>query len=111
MEVSVSTVVAFFAALCIVFLLGKILGKPARWIGRLLLNGIIGGVVLYLVNLFGGLIGLHAAFEPFYGLDRRHPGYSRGCPGVGATLAVNIMKTFLQLPIRCGIVCGNNEGE
>ena len=78
MEVSVSTVVAFFAALCIIFLLGKILGKPARWIGRLLLNGIIGGVVLYLVNLFGGLIGLHAALNPFTALIAG----TLGIPGV-----------------------------
>lgn len=30
------------------FSVGKDFGKAARWIGRLLLNGIIGGVVLYL---------------------------------------------------------------
>ena len=61
MAVSVSTVLAFLAALCLVFLLGKILGKPARWIGRLLINGAAGGLVLYLINLFGGVFGLHAA--------------------------------------------------
>ena len=86
MEVSVSTVVAFFAALCIIFLLGKILGKPARWIGRLLLNG---GVVLYLVNLFGGLIGLHAALNPFTALIAG----TLGIPGVALVLVLPLLLT------------------
>ena len=90
MEVSVSTVVAFFAALCIVFLLGKILGKPARWIGRMLLNGIIGGVVLYLVNLFGGLIGLHAALNPFTALIAG----TLGIPGVALVLVLPLLLTL-----------------
>ena len=95
MEVSVSTVVAFFAALCIIFLLGKILGKPARWIGRLLLNGIIGGVVLYLVNRFGGLIGLHAALNPFTAL-------------IAGTLGIPLLALVLVLPLlltQCKLSC------
>ena len=80
MEVSVSTVVAFFAALCIIFLLGKILGKPARWIGRLLLNGIIGGVVLF---------GLHAALNPFTALIAG----TLGIPGVALVLVLPLLLT------------------
>ena len=79
-----------FLALCIVFLLGKILGKPARWIGRLLLNGIIGGVVLYLVNLFGGLIGLHAALNPFTALIAG----TLGIPGVALVLVLPLLLTL-----------------
>ena len=78
MAVSVSTALAFLAALCLVFLLGKILGKPARWIGRLLINGVAGGLVLYLINLFGGVFGLHAAMNPFTALVAG----TLGLPGV-----------------------------
>ena len=90
MEVSVSTVLAFFAALCLVFLLGKILGKPARWIGRLLLNGIVGGVALYLVNLLGGAIGLHAALNPLTALIAG----TLGVPGVALVLLVPVLLTI-----------------
>ena len=69
MEVSVSTVVAFFAALCIVFLLGKILGKPARWIGRLLLN---------------------AALNPFTALIAG----TLGIPGVALVLVLPLLLTL-----------------
>ena len=78
MAVSVSTVLALLAAPCLVFLLGKILGKPARWIGRLLINGAAGGLVLYLINLFGGVFGLHAALNPFTALVAG----TLGLPGV-----------------------------
>ena len=60
------------------------------WEGRLLLNGIIGGVVLYLVNLFGGLIGLHAALNPFTALIAG----TLGIPGVALVLVLPLLLTL-----------------
>lgn len=90
MEVSVSTVLAFFAALGIIFFLGKILGKPARWIGRLILNGVIGGITLYVVNLFGEMIGLHAALNPLTALIAG----TLGLPGVVLVLLLPVVLTL-----------------
>ena len=53
-------------------------------------NGIIGGVVLYLVNLFGGLIGLHAALNPFTALIAG----TLGIPGVALVLVLPLLLTL-----------------
>ncbi len=46
---------------CIVFLviLGKIFVLPFRSILRLIGNSIMGGLIIYIINLIGGLWGFH----------------------------------------------------
>lgn len=46
---------------CIVFLviLGKIFMLPFRSILRLIGNSIMGGLIIYIINLIGGLWGFH----------------------------------------------------
>lgn len=51
-------IVGVLVGLFLLFIFGKLLVLPVKVIGRLLVNGIAGAVVLYLINLVGGIFGL-----------------------------------------------------
>ena len=48
----------YAAALMIVYLFGKVLVVPLKKIGRLLLNSLIGGIFLVMINVAGGGLGI-----------------------------------------------------
>ena len=66
MEIAV--LVAFIVALALVYLTGRLLAMPVKVIGRLLLNGIVGGVVLLVINMVGSLFGCSIAVNAFTAL-------------------------------------------
>jgi len=49
---------AFAAGLLIVYIICKILSVPLKIIWRLVVNALIGAGILFLFNLFGGLVGI-----------------------------------------------------
>ena len=49
---------AFAAGLLMVYVICKILAVPLKIIWRLVVNALIGAGILFLFNLFGGLIGI-----------------------------------------------------
>lgn len=51
-------IIFFGLGLLVLFTLGKLLLWPLRIIMKLLINGVVGGILLLIVNLIGGLIGL-----------------------------------------------------
>ena len=50
--------VSFFIAVLVLFIILKILALPFKIIIKLMLNALIGGVVLFLLNLIGSNFGL-----------------------------------------------------
>lgn len=67
MELGLSfEVILFFAlGLVLLYLLGWLLVAPFKFILKLLANGIIGGLVLFLINLAGGIFGVTIAINPW----------------------------------------------
>jgi len=61
---SLGTVLAYLAGLVLLYVIGVLLVVPIRILMKLLVNGIIGGVVLFLFNLVGGLFGLNIVVNP-----------------------------------------------
>ena len=62
-------VVAFFAlGLVLLYGLGWLLMVPFRMVLRFLFNGLIGGALLVLLNLFGSMFGLTVAINPLTAL-------------------------------------------
>lgn len=49
---------AYAAAIMIVYLFGKALVIPLKRIGKLLLNSLIGGMFLVVINVAGGVLGI-----------------------------------------------------
>lgn len=56
----VSGAVIIVAVIAVIFLLlfFKILGSSLKWILKLLLNAVTGFVILFFVNIVGGIIGI-----------------------------------------------------
>lgn len=59
-----SVIIAFVIGLIFLFLLGKIFVAPMKVIGRLIINAIIGGILLWVIDYFGVYIGLRIPINP-----------------------------------------------
>ena len=54
-----TTVIIYLACLIAIFIIGKIFFIPLKHIFKLLLNSILGGILIYIVNVFGSSFGFH----------------------------------------------------
>ncbi|MBZ4665152.1 pro-sigmaK processing inhibitor BofA family protein [Mahella sp.] len=67
-DIPFSTILAFAGGLVLLYLVGWLLLVPLKIVWRLIYNGIIGGVVLWLLNLIGGYFGFTLAINPLTAL-------------------------------------------
>lgn len=51
--------IIYIACICFLFLLGKIFILPIKSILKLVINSCIGGLLIYLINLVGGIFSFH----------------------------------------------------
>ena len=54
-----NNIIAFIACLFFLFIIGKIFIVPLKTIFKFILNSIIGGLIIYLINFIGGYFGFH----------------------------------------------------
>lgn len=52
-------ILIIISCICIFFVIGKIFIVPIQWILKLVFNTILGGTLIWGVNLIGGIWGLH----------------------------------------------------
>lgn len=57
-------VLAFLFGLLLLYVVVRLFYLPLRWVLVAVYNGILGGIILWLVNLVGGLVGLSIAINP-----------------------------------------------
>lgn len=74
----IAVLLAFIFALALVFFTGRLLAMPIKLIGRLLLNGVVGGLILFAINIAGSLFGFGLAINAFTALVAG----TLGVPGV-----------------------------
>ena len=83
-----NSIIIYLACLIVLFIVGKIFYMPLKKIIRLLLNSILGGFLIYIVNVIGSSfnfhIGLNVGTSIFVGI--------LGVPGV---LFLIILKLFI----------------
>lgn len=53
-----STII-FLACICFLFIIGKIFIVPIKWIIKLIFNSILGGLIIFAINLIGNIWGFH----------------------------------------------------
>jgi len=61
-------ILAYAFGLILLYIIGYILLVPIKWIIKLIYNGIIGGVLLFLFNFIGGFWDIHIAINPLTAL-------------------------------------------
>ena len=54
-----TNLLTYLACICFLIIFGKIFIVPITKIVKLVINSIIGGVLIFLINLIGGLWGFH----------------------------------------------------
>ncbi len=54
-----NTIIIYLACLIVLFIIGKVFYLPLKHIFKLLLNSVLGGFLIYIVNLVGGSFGFH----------------------------------------------------
>ena len=66
MELTV--IIAYLFGLMLLYILARLLLIPLRLAIRLLINGVIGGLLLWLVNLLGMFVGVYLPINPITAL-------------------------------------------
>jgi len=61
---TINTLIAFGLGLIFLYILGSVFVVPVRFIGKLIINGLIGGILLWIINLLGGSFGIEIAINP-----------------------------------------------
>lgn len=87
MRIPWEMVLAFAIGLGLMCLVGYLLLVPMRFLWRLVAGGVLGAVALWLVNVFGGLLGLHVEVNPFTALA---VGFL-GLPGAVLVVLLNLL--------------------
>lgn len=54
----VAIFMAYAAGLFLIYILGKLLIVPLKWTGKMLLNSLLGGALILLLNVAGGNFGI-----------------------------------------------------
>lgn len=88
MNFDFNNIIAYIACIFFLFIFGKVFIVPIKTILKLIINSILGGVIIFVINLigvnFGFHIGLNLITSIFIGL--------LGIPG---TIVLVIIKIFL----------------
>ncbi|ABY95815.1 hypothetical protein JCM16816_01420 [Thermoanaerobacter brockii subsp. lactiethylicus] len=67
-SIEYNIIIAYLIGLFLLYFLGWLLIVPRKFLLRIIINGIIGGLILFIINLLGKSIGLYIAINPFTAL-------------------------------------------
>lgn len=87
MGIGFDVVVAYVVGLLLLLLIGWLLITPIKVLLKFLANGVIGGIMLWVLNLFGGALGISVAINPITALIA---GFL-GVPGIILILLLQIL--------------------
>lgn len=58
-------ILIFISCICLFLIIGKIFIVPIKWILKLIFNSILGGILIYIINIIGATWGFHIGLN-FY---------------------------------------------
>lgn len=61
---NITIVIAFVLGLFLMYLVGRVMLVPLKWLIKLVVNGVIGGIILWVINYFGAFLSLHIPLNP-----------------------------------------------
>jgi inhibitor of the pro-sigma K processing machinery len=59
-----SIIIAYAFGLILLYIIGRIVFVPVKFALKLIYNGIIGGIMLWFLNIVGSYFGLHIGINP-----------------------------------------------
>ena len=60
-----TNLITYLACICFLFIFGRIFIVPIKKILKLVVNSILGGITIFLINLIGGVFGFHIGLNIF----------------------------------------------
>ena len=87
-QVDIFTILAVFLAIGAIYIIGMLLVVPIRIGIKFIINGIIGAVALFFLNMFGKFIGITIAINPVTAL-------TAGFLGIPGVLLLLFLQYFL----------------
>ncbi|ERM91850.1 MAG: Pro-sigmaK processing inhibitor BofA [Caldanaerobacter subterraneus] len=63
-SIEYNIIIAYLVGLFLLYLLGWLLVVPRKILIRIILNGIIGGIILFFINIAGKSFGIFIAINP-----------------------------------------------
>ncbi len=83
-----NTLIIYIACICFLFLFGRIFILPIKSVLKLVLNSILGGLIIYLINVVGGLFAFHIGLNYITAV-------LVGILGVPGAILLIVLKMFL----------------
>lgn len=72
-----TNIITYLACICFIFLFGRIFILPLKKILKIIFNSILGGVVIYIINLIGVGLNFHIGLNIFTSIIIRTIGITR----------------------------------
>ncbi|MGI5907191.1 MAG: pro-sigmaK processing inhibitor BofA family protein [Christensenellales bacterium] len=88
MGIGFDVIIAYVVGLLLLFLIGWLLITPIKVLLKFILNGVIGGLMLWVLNLLGGALGISVAINPVTALIA-------GFLGVPGVILILLLQVFL----------------
>jgi len=88
LEIQPAVILFFALGLALLYVLGWLLLVPLKAVLRFLFNGLLGGALLMVVNLFGAIWGLSVAINPLTAL-------TAGFLGVPGVVTILVLQSIL----------------
>ena len=60
-----NAIITFLACVCVLFIFGKIFMLPVKFLFRIIVNSILGGLLIFLINLIGNSFDFHIGLNLF----------------------------------------------
>ena len=60
-----NNIITYLACICFIFIFGRIFIVPIKKILKLILNSVLGGLIIFIINLIGANFGFHIGLNIF----------------------------------------------
>ena len=87
MQMTFSVAVGYILGLMIIFVLARISLKPIKFILKIVLNSIVGGLLIFLINVIGGIWGISIGINAVTAV-------AVGILGIPAVIVMLILQVF-----------------
>ena len=74
-----TNLLTYLACICFIFIFGRIFILPLKKILKLVLNSILGGISIFVINLIGSTFGFHIGLNFFTSILIRFVRITRSC--------------------------------
>ena len=72
-------VLIIISCICMMFIVGKMFIVPIKWILKLAFNSILGGILIWFINVIGEMWGLHIGLNIYTSILVRNFRNTRRC--------------------------------